>query len=189
MQRTIPPSRAICLDDRCPSRCATAGGLVSSAPLLKVGSVAQDETNKTLLFHSDELLESERRSLVDRTETLRRRVEMHRALLQQLEVELATEERLLREIEELTDRRPQLRLERLDRELRGQRLREVAVEVLRLQGQRSPIHYRDWFSLVRAAGWEVGGRNPLNTFLTEVGRADGVERIGQRSGLYRLTAA
>jgi hypothetical protein len=107
-------------------------------------------------------------------------------VLEELELQLAGDQRLLREIEELTDQRPQMRLERLDRELRGRRLREVAVEVLRTRGGGDVVHYRDWFSLIRAAGWEVGGRDPLNTFLTEVGRAEGVERIGRRTGMYRL---
>jgi hypothetical protein len=34
---------------------------------------------------------------------------------------------------------------------------------------------------------EVAGRNPLNTFLTGIGRTDAVEPVGQRSGLYRLS--
>jgi RecB family endonuclease NucS len=108
-------------------------------------------------------------------------------MLEQLEVELSSKQRLLREIEELTDRRPQLRLERLDRQLKGRRLQEVAVEVLRQRaGVDAIIHYREWFGWLRAEGYEVSGRDPLNTFLTSVGRAHGVERVGQRTGLYRL---
>ena len=116
-------------------------------------------------------------------------METHRAVLEQLESQLAADRGLLREIEELTDRRPQMRLERLDRELRGRRLREVAVEVLRRGGHDDAVHYREWFSLVRAEGWEIRGRDPLNTFLTEVGRAEGIERVGRRTGMYRLTAS
>jgi hypothetical protein len=139
-----------------------------------------------LVACSDRVLECERRLLIGRVTQLGRRVEAHRALLEQLELQLAVDERLLREIEELTDRRPQLRLERLDRELSGQRLREVAVDVLRRRRQGDAIHYREWFSLVRAEGWEIRGRDPVNSFLTEVGRAEGVERVGKRSGVYRL---
>jgi vacuolar-type H+-ATPase subunit I/STV1 len=149
--------------------------------------VVQRPELAALVGYSDEVLERERRLLIQRVAGLEERVQLHRSVLQQLEVELSAEQSLLREIEELTDRRPQLRLERLDRELRGQRLREVAIEVLQRKAHDGPIHYREWFSLVRAAGWEVRGRNPLNTFLTEIGRADGVERVGQRSGLYQLT--
>jgi hypothetical protein len=142
-----------------------------------------------LVACSDEILERERRCLIERVAQLERRVETHREVLEQLEPQLAADQRLLREIEELTDRRPQMRLERLDRELRGRRLREVAVEVLRRRGGGDALHYREWFSLVRADGWEIRGRDPLNTFLTEVGRTDGVERVGQRTGLYRLVAS
>lgn len=140
--------------------------------------------------YSDRVLEAERGRLIGSTEALRRRAEIHRQVLENLEEQLAREERLLREIEELADKRPQLRLERLDKELHGQRLREVSVEILRRErGTGQPIHYREWFSLVRAAGFEVGGKDPLKTFLTGVGRATEVERIGGRSGLYRLVAA
>lgn len=139
-----------------------------------------------LVAFSDALLERERCSLIERVAQLEQRVETHRTMLEQLESQLATDQALLREVEELTDRRPQMRLERLDRELRGRRLREVAVDVLRRRGDGGALHYREWFSLLRADGWEVRGRDPLNTFLTEVGRADGVERVGQRTGLYRL---
>ena len=145
-------------------------------------------TTDDLVACSDEVLERERRLLIERVAQLKRRVDTHRGVLEQLELQLAVDESLLREIEELTDRRPQLRLERLDRELSGQRLREVAVDVLRRRCGDA-VHYREWFSLVRAEGWEIRGRDPLNSFLTEVGRAAGVERVGRRTGMYRLTAA
>lgn len=140
-----------------------------------------------LVNRSDRILERERGELFARIEALGARVQMHRTVLEQLEIELAADERLLREIDELHDRRPQLRLERLDRQLRGRRLQQAAVEVLRRKvGTDTAIHYRAWFSLLRAEGFEIAGRDPLNTFLTSVGRAAGVKRVGRRSGLYRL---
>lgn len=136
---------------------------------------------------SDRVLEKERRRLAKSIEELRTRTQIHREMLESMDEQLAREERLLREVEELSDRRPQLRLERLDRQLRGRRLQEVAVEVLRREvGDAEPIHYREWFSLLRAQGFEILGKDPLNTFLTGVGRAEGVEPIGSRTGLYRL---
>lgn len=136
---------------------------------------------------SDRVLSKERRRILKGIDELERRVETHRELLEALEEQLSREQYLLREIEELTDQRPQMRLERLDRELRGRRLQEVAVEVLRNQTKASqPVHYREWFALVRAEGFEVAGRDPLNSFLTGISRAEGVERVGTRSGLYRL---
>lgn len=137
---------------------------------------------------SDRVLESERRSLIHRVNQLRQRAAAHRQVLEQLEEQLAQDERLLREIEELSDRSPQLRLERLDRQLKGHRLQEVAVQVLRQKiGSQQTIHYRDWFALLRAEGYEISGRDPINSFLTGIGRASGVQRVGSRTGLYRIT--
>lgn len=153
-------------------------------------SQVRSEQRSELANLSDRTLESERNRLIASVDELRGRTEVHRRLLDGLEEQLAREEGLLREIEELSDRRPQLRLERLDKQLHGRRLREVSVEVLRRQiGEGEPIHYREWFSLVRSQGFEVGGKDPLKTFLTGIGRAEGVERLGGRSGLYCLAAA
>jgi hypothetical protein len=138
---------------------------------------------------SDRTLSSERGRLIGSTEALRRRAELHRQVLDSIETQLAQEENLLREIEELSDQRPQLRLERLDKQLHGRRLQEVSVEILRREiGAEKPVHYREWFSLVRSQGFEVRGKDPLKTFLTGVGRAQGVQRLGGRSGLYCLLA-
>ena len=142
-----------------------------------------------LVGQSDRVLERERKSLLRRVHELRQRSAMHREVLEHLEQQLAHEERLLREIEELSDRRPQLRLERLDRQLKGRRLQEVAVEVLRARiGRDQAIHYREWFALLRGEGYEIAGRDPVNSFLTGISRARGVERVGSRTGLYRIVS-
>lgn len=136
---------------------------------------------------SDRVLQGERSRLTRSIAELTARALLHREMLESMEEQLANEERLLREVEELADQRPQLRLERLDRQLRGRRLQEVAVQILRSEiGAEQPIHYREWFGLLRANGFEVRGKDPLNTFLTGVGRAEGVESLGGRSGLYCL---
>jgi hypothetical protein len=136
---------------------------------------------------SNELLHRERGVLLEGIADVTRRAALHRRLLEQLELELCAQTRLLSEIEELMDLRPQLRLERLDRQLRGRRLQEVAVEILRSRAaDHRPVHYREWFAYLRAEGYEVAGRDPLATFLTQISRADGVERVGARRGLYRL---
>lgn len=143
-----------------------------------------------LVAKSTVLLEDERVVISERILELQARVDVHQQLLQHLEEELASERRLLREIEELHDRGPQLRLERLDRQLRGRRLQEVAVEVLRRRrGDGAAVHYREWLSLLRAEGFEIAGRDPMNTFLTNLSRAPDVEALGSRSGLYRLRSA
>jgi hypothetical protein len=48
------------------------------------------------------------------------------------------------------------------------------------------IHYRAWFDLVREDGHQVGGKDPLATFLAQINRAPGVVSAGNRSGRYRL---
>lgn len=145
------------------------------------------KSSNELVACSDHALDEERGALVERIEQLQCRVELHRTVFERLTEQLANEQRLLREIEELQDRRPQLRLERLDRELKGRRLQEVAVEVLRRRaGTDAVVHYREWFSMLQAEGFEIGGRNPINTFLTNVNRAASVRRVGERSGLYCL---
>jgi hypothetical protein len=78
----------------------------------------------------------------------------------------------------------------LSDELRGERLRDVAAEVLWRQFSAGDVvHYKQWFELVVAAGHRIGGKNPAATFLTQVARVDSVERVGRRSGLYKLVAA
>jgi hypothetical protein len=140
-----------------------------------------------LVAYSDGALQGERGALVERIDQLQLRLELHRSVCERLSEQLASEKRLLREIDELQDRRPQLRLERLDRELKGRRLQEVAVEVLRRRaGADAVVHYREWFSMMQAEGFEIGGRNPVNTSLTNVNRSPSVQRVGERSGLYRL---
>jgi hypothetical protein len=49
------------------------------------------------------------------------------------------------------------------------------------------VHYREWYSLLRTAGYTVGGKDPVATFLASVSRAPHVESVGRRTGLYLLT--
>ena len=136
---------------------------------------------------SDEALLEERLALRDSIREARERADRHRALADALDSRIARDEHLLTEVEELLALRPQLRIEHLDRRLGGQRLREVAVEVLaRERGFGEPVHYRQWFALLRKAGHDVAGKDPLASFLAQVSRAPEVERIGARTGIYRL---
>ncbi len=119
----------------------------------------------------------------------RDRAERLRALADRLEENAARDEHLLGELSALLGRDAQLRLEDLDPRLRGQRLREVAVEVLRREvGPGQPIHYKQWYGLLKAAGHKVGGRDPVATFLAQVHRAAAVEPVGRRTGRFRLIA-
>jgi hypothetical protein len=96
----------------------------------------------------------------------------------------------IRAIEEVTGLAPQMAICEINEELRGERLREVAIEVLRrFAANGDPVHYRAWFDALVESGFRVSGRDPLATFLTQVTRIDQVESVGRRSGLYRLRIA
>src|SRR3954454_15523726 len=73
--------------------------------------------------------------------------------------------------------------------LRGPAIRRAAVEVLRALPERpQALHYRAWFEAVRAAGFEVAGKDPLAVFLTQLSRSPVVRR-GTQSGVYELDPA
>ncbi len=134
-------------------------------------------------------LEQEYRALVAQVLEQRERADRLRLLADQLDQNAGRDEHLLGEFAALLGKDPQLRLEDLDARLRGQRLREVAVQVLRREvGPGRPIHYKQWYGLLTAAGYRVAGRDPVATFLAQVHRAGAVERIGNRTGRYRLVA-
>lgn len=135
------------------------------------------------------LVVEEYRALRAEVDRRRKRCATLRQLLDHLEGQTARDEHALRELEAVMDISPQLRIEHLDKRLRGKRLQEVALEMLRDQaGPGVPIHYRAWYELVVSAGHAVGGKDPLATFLAQVHRSDEVESLGGRSGLYQLRA-
>ena len=68
--------------------------------------------------------------------------------------------------------------------LRGPRIREQAIRVLAAaEHGEAPIHYRDWYALLRAAGYVSTGQDPLATFLTQVRRSPLV-RSTTTKGVY-----
>ena len=70
--------------------------------------------------------------------------------------------------------------------LKGALIRETAVRVLAAQADPgAPVHYRDWFELLTANGFMPAGKNPLATFLTQIGRSPVVQR-STSSGTYVL---
>lgn len=98
--------------------------------------------------------------------------------------------RALRELGELLGVESQLSLAVLSEDLRGERLRDIAAEVLwRHFREGEVVHYKQWYKLVVDEGFRIGGKSPSATFLTQVARVDTVERVGKRSGLYKLRAA
>lgn len=112
-----------------------------------------------------------------------------RAVADELEERTQQDEHLLREMAAVLGLDAQLRLDDLSPWLRGQRLQEIALQVLEnYWGSDREIHYREWFELVQAQGYRIGGKDPLATFLAQVHRAPGVVSAGRRSGRYVLSS-
>lgn len=73
-----------------------------------------------------------------------------------------------------------------DEVLRGQAIREAAVRVLVTSARsHEALHYRDWFELLRDAGILPAGKDPLATFLTQLGRSPVVAK-STNQGVYML---
>ena len=137
-----------------------------------------------------EVVERERQAVAGRVDDLRRQSASLHAVVDQVDSDLASSERLLRQMDEILGLAPQLALEALHEEVRGERLRDLAVEVLRLRrGSGAVIHYTDWLDLLLAEGVRVGGKNPPATLLTQISKSPYVESVKPRSGLYRLKTA
>lgn len=135
-------------------------------------------------------LRAEYRRLMARVEQSRERAERLRDLADQAGKQVADEERLLHDLAAILGLSAQTSIEALDGRLRGQRLREMAVQVLADRHRTGEaIHYREWYELLREAGYTVAGKDPIATFLAQVSRAEQVEAVGARSGLYLLRAA
>jgi hypothetical protein len=132
---------------------------------------------------------AQRQTLIGRIEQAVEQLEGMRSIVSTLERQLGQDEHLLREIDEVLGREPQMRLDEAHVRLRGRRLEEVAVKVLAEERDgESPVHYREWFELLRRRGYLVAGKEPVNTFLAQINRSKAVEKIGHRTGLYRLAS-
>lgn len=132
----------------------------------------------------------EREKLIGLYERCRER---HEQLTEEANLVALQAERYLktiRELGELLGIEEQLSIHELSAELRGARLREVAADIVFRHFKKGdpPFHYKQWFALVVGEGHRIGGKNPAATFLTQVARIDGIERVGRRTGLYRISA-
>lgn len=133
---------------------------------------------------------AEHAELLRRYEECLERSEHHGELAADAAREAERYARAIREIGEILGIEDQLSINELNEDLRGERLRAVASEVLwRNFRQGDVVHYRQWLELVLAEGHRVGGKNQEATFLTQVARVETVERVGRRTGLYRLKLA
>lgn len=115
---------------------------------------------------------------------------MLRVVVESLADQLSRDEYMLRDIDSALGRHPQLCLEEASLRLRGHNLERVALKVLEEErGMDAEVHYKEWFELLRARGYLVGGKEPVNTFLAQIGRSNAVESVGRRTGRYRLLRA
>jgi hypothetical protein len=69
--------------------------------------------------------------------------------------------------------------------LRGAQIRETAVRVLVSSATSQAVHYRTWFELLCNEGFVPAGKDPLATFLTQIGRSPVVQR-STAPGMYSL---
>jgi hypothetical protein len=141
--------------------------------------------------HVQGALARERDQVAGRLEQLHEQSARLHALVEQLDRDLGETARLLQQMNEVLGDAPQLSL---DGDLRGRELQRVAVDLLQREqsgdgAAGEPVHYRDWYTLLIDAGGRVAGKDPLATFLTQISRADEVESVRPRSGLYRLRSA
>jgi hypothetical protein len=130
----------------------------------------------------------EYRSLAANVSEQRERAERLQGLADDARAQAESQEAALRDLGELVGIDPQMRLEHLDSRLGGQRLQEIAIQVLAEQNPGGdPIHYKEWYRLLREAGYVVGGKDPQATFLASVARSPRVRSVGRRTGLYVIT--
>jgi hypothetical protein len=133
---------------------------------------------------------TERDRLLEHYEACVARGDHHAELANEAAREAERFARTIRELGELLGIEDQLSITELHDELRGERLREVAAKVLWQHFREGDVvHYKQWFDLVITEGHRIGGKNPAATFLTQVARVSTVERVGRRSGLYKLKSA
>lgn len=70
--------------------------------------------------------------------------------------------------------------------LSGARIREVAVLLLASSpNPRRPIHYQQWYELLRNAGYTLDAQDPPAAFLTQLSRSPVVRRAGA-PGVYAI---
>lgn len=164
-------------------------GRKSNTALSEIVPTVQRVSVIALSDHIQHAVAQEREVVAVRLDALRAQAARLHVLTEKVDAEVAETAALLRRIDEMLGIAPQLSLE-AQGELRGQRLQEIAVELLReKKGAGVAVHYREWFGLLTEAGLQVAGKDPLATFLTQIARSPAVESVRPRSGLYRLRSA
>ncbi len=135
----------------------------------------------------DDALRAEYRALAGSIAQQRERAERLQTLADRAHSQAEADEHALRELGSVLGLDPQMCLESLDERLRGRRLQEIAVQVLATRSHAgAPVHYKEWYALLKEAGYSVAGKDPLATFLAAISRSPHVKGIGRRTGLYML---
>jgi hypothetical protein len=135
----------------------------------------------------EQLAREEAERLRLRALELRARAEQWAARVRDAAAEAERVEARVQHLDELLGRAPQLRLDLQTEALQGQQLREEAVRILvEKLGTRQPIHYREWYGLLRDEGFVAAGKDPLATFLTQITRSPVVQRVNGRGGMYQV---
>lgn len=125
--------------------------------------------------------------------TVQQRRDALRAQLAEVDAELETYVRRVRLLEELvfveqaepTTDVAGARARSVRRAIKGTELRRVAGRQLwDAQGEQE-VHYREWFERLIAAGYAIGGKDPLASFLTNIRDSPAVAR-GSKQGYYKL---
>ena len=137
----------------------------------------------------DEAVQAEYRALAASLAQQRERAERLQELADHTRAQAERDEQALISLARVLGLDPQMCIEQLDERLRGQRLQEIAVRILAEHHEvGQPFHYKQWYGLLRSAGYSVGGKEPLASFLSTVSRSSRVRAVGQRSGLYVLVS-
>lgn len=69
--------------------------------------------------------------------------------------------------------------------LKGGAIREVAVPLLMHERGTAPVHYREWFQLLKGKHYEIQGKRPDAVFLNQVLRSPLI-RATTQAGYYQL---
>ncbi|MDX6587281.1 MAG: hypothetical protein QOI31_1754 [Solirubrobacterales bacterium] len=134
----------------------------------------------------DELL-NESRALSARIKAQTEQAERLRDLAERIDSQTARDRIALEDMLGVLGESAQMVLDDLERRLGGQRLERVAIQLLQQRhGEEAELHYREWYDLLTDQGFAVNGKNPLQTFLTQLNRSAQIEPVGKRSGRYRL---
>src|SRR6266511_6272170 len=103
----------------------------------------------SLSEHVRKTVEQERKVVEARLAALQDQSRRLKELAETVNADVEETARLLRSIDEMLGLSPQLSIDSMHGELRGRKLQEIAIELLRQKREPGTvIHYREWFELL-----------------------------------------